>query len=142
MTSEMSIIRIDHPALRLESRDPINKSDELDRPKRMSGRFIRGPIPLEWLAVAIPLGRKSLNVALAIWHLDGFQRTEGHELRLTPTVLSLFSVTPQSARKILHQFSKHRLIMLDSRRGRSPRVVLIRNITAGVNGDVEEASHT
>jgi len=38
---------------------------ELPKPKR-GEKFVRGPIPLDWLKRAIPLGRKSINVALAL----------------------------------------------------------------------------
>ena len=49
---------------------------KIELPKAQRGeKFIRGPIPLDWIQAAIPLGRKSIHVVLALWYSAGFNRS-------------------------------------------------------------------
>ena len=86
------------------------------------GRFIKGPIPLDWIEVAIPLGRKAINVAMAIWYCYGFKHET--EIKLTPTKLKPFRVTTETARTILHKFEAAGLVSVDRKQGRSPLVTI------------------
>ena len=86
------------------------------------GQFIRGPIPLDWLGVAIPLARKALHVAMAIWYCYGFKQEI--VIKLTPTKLKPFGVTTETARAILHKFEAAGLVSVDRKRGRSPLVTI------------------
>ena len=86
------------------------------------GRFVRGPIPLDWLEVAVPLGRKALHVAMAIWYCYGFKQEI--VIKLTPTKLKPFGVTTETARTILHKFEAAGLVSVDRKRGRSPLVTI------------------
>ena len=85
-------------------------------------KFIRGPIPLDWILTAVPCGRKSLNVAMAVWYLAGFKRQ--NQIKLTATTLAMFDTTPQTARRILVQFELAGLVTVDRKRGRSPIVTI------------------
>lgn len=84
--------------------------------------FVRGPVQLEWLQQAIPLGRKALHVAMAIWYTAGFKR-QG-TIKLTRKKLEVFQVTTETARTLLHKFEAAGLVSVDRKRGRSPIVTI------------------
>ena len=94
---------------------------ELPRPQR-GEKFVRGPIPLDWIKAAIPCGRKSINVVLALWYLAGFNRS--NPIKLTPATLLDFGVSAESARSILKRFEQVGLVSVDRKRGRSPIVTI------------------
>lgn len=90
-------------------------------PKPAKGeKFIRGPLPLDWIQQAIPCGRKALNVCLAIWHLAGFKQQS--PIKLSPATLAEFGVSSQTARKILVRLESAGLVAVDRKSGRSPIV--------------------
>ena len=88
-------------------------------------RFVKGPIPLEWLAVACSVGGKAANVAWAIWYRRGTTKRTT-DLPITRRLLRHFSVHPETAVRILEGFSRRGLLTLLKRRGRSPRVSILR----------------
>lgn len=51
------------------------------KPENRPSRFVRGPIPAEWLERAARLPGKALHAALAIRYLDGFRETGTVQLR-------------------------------------------------------------
>ncbi len=96
---------------------------EIELPKPQRGeKFVRGPIPLDWIQAAIPCGRKSINVVLALWYLAGFKRS--NPVKLTAAALALFDVSAQAARSILQRFELAELVNVDRKRGRSPIVTI------------------
>jgi hypothetical protein len=100
------------------------KAVEVQLPTRgKDGKFVRGPIPLDWIQAAIPCGRKSLNVVFALWFLAGFGRT--NPVSLTAATLSQFGITAQSARRILQRLELAGLVTVDRKRGRSPIVTIL-----------------
>lgn len=40
-----------------------------------SRKYLRGPVPLEWLSAASRLPGKSLHVAIALWFMGGLQKS-------------------------------------------------------------------
>ena len=105
----------------------VSKSESDDGfpvPKHKAGeRFVRGPIPYEWLRLALNIGNKTGNLALAIWFLVGVKGS--NPILLTPHVLKDFSISPRSARRILSQLETAGLIRMDRKRGRSPLITLL-----------------
>jgi hypothetical protein len=95
---------------------------KLPRPER-GEKFVRGPIPMNWIRAAIPLGRKSINVVLAVWFLAGFKRES--QVKLTAATLADFDVTSQAARAILRRFETAGLVVVDRKRGRSPIITIL-----------------
>ena len=96
-------------------RHPIPKHEQ-------GGRFIRGPIPYDWLRVALSIGGKAGNLAWSLWWLAGMERT--NPIRLTKRVLSDFNVSTRAARRLLIEFERAGLVVVDSQRGRGPKVTL------------------
>ncbi len=86
-------------------------------------RFLRGPIPLDWLGACYPLGLKAVNVALALWWLAGLKRT--NPVRLTRESLAHFDVTPQTARAVLAKMERAGVVNVERHRGRGPDVTLL-----------------
>ena len=93
-------------------------------PKHKQGeRFVRGPIPCDWLQRALACGGKSGNLALALWWLAGMQRC--NPIRLTRQVARDFNISPRCVRRLLSKFERAGLVQVARKRGRSPQVVLL-----------------
>ncbi len=97
---------------------------EFPIPRHKSGeRFIRGPIPWEWLRLALSVGGKAANLSLALWYLIGLKRV--NPFRLTNKTISEFGLTPKTARRLLLAFEAKGLIEVDRQRGRGPDVTIL-----------------
>ena len=83
-------------------------------------RYIRGPIPLDWLRAASRCGERGVSVALLLWHAVRWQKQ--NPARLTPTVLAELGVHPKTARRALVEFQRMGLVDVEFHRGRAPRV--------------------
>lgn len=93
-------------------------------PKHKQGeRFVRGPIPCDWLHRALACGGKSGNLALALWWLAGMQRC--NPIRLTRQVARDFNISPRCVRRLLSKFGRAGLVQVARKRGRGPQVVLL-----------------
>jgi len=86
-------------------------------------RFVRGPIPYEWLRVALAAGGKAGNLAWAIWWLAGMQQS--NPIKLTGRVLRDFNISTRAARRLLVDFERDDLVEVDRQRGRGPIVTLL-----------------
>lgn len=91
--------------------------------KRITGRFLRGPIPLEWLMKASQLSGQALHVAIAIWFLTGVKNT--NSVKLSNKLLSEFGVNRYSKRRALRQLTSADLISVEQGRGKSPVVTVL-----------------
>jgi hypothetical protein len=101
---------------------PKRNSQRLPKPK--SGEwYLFGGIPGNWLALAASLGGKSLNVALAIWHV--VKLAKGKPARLTTAELAKFATSRQAARRSLCKLEAAGLITVDRQQGRAPRVAIL-----------------
>jgi len=75
----------------------------LDLPRHNVGeKFIKGPIPLGWMRTASRCGYRSEAVALLLWYAAGWQKS--NPVKLTPTILAEFQVSPKTARRTLDRF--------------------------------------
>ena len=112
-------------SLRSVERAAEREADELQPiPRHQNGdRFIRGPIPYEWLRLAQTLDGKAANLAWAIWWLAGMKHS--NPIKLTRHVLHDFSISPRTVRRLLTKFESVGLVKVDRHRGRSPYVVLL-----------------
>jgi len=53
-------------------------------PKYNKGeKFLKGPIPWNWIVAIAKLGGKTLHVGIAIWHLVGMTKSQGKTIRKT-----------------------------------------------------------
>jgi len=98
-------------------RQPIPKHEQ-------GGRFVRGPIPYDWLRAALAFGGKAGNLALAIWWLVGVEGS--NPIKLTARVLRDFNISPRSTRRLLPAFERAGLLRVDRQRGRGPVVEIVK----------------
>jgi hypothetical protein len=100
-------------------------SDTRARPSRhITGElFLRGPIPLRWLAAASGLGGKALHVGVFVWHLVGLH--DSMRVKLSTRKLSNMGVTRQAAYKALVALEQQQLLLVERRPGCCPVVTLI-----------------
>jgi DNA-binding transcriptional ArsR family regulator len=87
-------------------------------------RFLRGPIPWDWLSVAARLPGKALQVGLAVWHLSGLKNAMTVELSRVP--LESLGVTRQAAYRGLKALENAGLIKAGRRSGRKTRVTILK----------------
>ena len=85
--------------------------------------FLAGPIPLDWLHKAAELPGKSLNVAFAIWWLNGMAK--GKPLKLTRLSLNSFCVKREAASAALNRLEMAGLIQLQRSLGKRPTISII-----------------
>lgn len=98
-----------------------------DRPRKKK-RFIRGPIPAEWIEQAARLPGKALHVAVMIRYLDGFESTGTVKLR--PSVRNLYGMDRFSCIRGLDQLEAVGLISVQRKRGSSPVATIMAGIPA------------
>ena len=93
-------------------------------PRYISGElFLRGPIPLWWLAAAGRLGGKALHIGIYAWHLSGLQ--DNLCVKVSTRKLQEFGVGRQSAYKALAALEHHHLLFVERHPGRCPVVTLV-----------------
>ena len=85
--------------------------------------FIKGPIPLDWINRAASLPGKSLNVAFAIWWLNGM--ADGKPLKLTRLSLKSFCVKRDAASAALTRLESAGLIRLRRSSGQRPLISIL-----------------
>ena len=86
--------------------------------------YLRGPIPLAWLATAARLPGQSLAVGVGLWHLAGLRRTQQH-LALSTERLGSFGVSKYAKDRALRHLIAAGLVTVERKKGRSPRVSLV-----------------
>ena len=93
-------------------------------PRYISGElFLRGPVPLWWLAAAGRLGGKALHIGIYAWHLSGLQ--DDLCVRVSTRKLQEFGVTRQAAYVALAALEHHHLLSVERRPGCCPVLTLI-----------------
>jgi hypothetical protein len=95
-----------------------------DVPRHGSGdKFIKGPIPLDWIRAASRCGRRSTCLAILLWYAAGCQRT--NPIKLGPSILSELAIAPKTASRILERMHSMRIVSVEFHRGRSPLVTIL-----------------
>ena len=84
--------------------------------------FVRGPIPLGWLAAAGSLGGKAMHVGLYCWYLAGLN--DSMEVKLSTSRLKEFGVSRQAVHRALAALERQRLLFVQRRSGCCPVVTL------------------
>lgn len=85
--------------------------------------FLRGPIPLEWLAKAAALPGKTLNVAIALcWH-HGMAKDQ--PFKLTRRALKYLNVERDAAGLALTRLEQVGLIRVERNPGQRPAISIL-----------------
>jgi DNA-binding transcriptional ArsR family regulator len=90
--------------------------------------FLRGPIPLPWLARASVLPGKALAVALALYFLSGLRGNQLHDLRLSSATLKRLGVGDRSTKyRALRALERAGLVRVVRQRGKNPLVTILQD---------------
>ena len=98
--------------------------------------FLRGPVPMDWLSKAAELPGKTLNVALAIWWLQGM--TQSESFKLTRKSLSLFNIKRDAASISLKRLEGAGLIKIQKKVGQRPTILVI--LTQEIESNLSQAT--
>lgn len=102
----------------------VVKPSPKSMPKKITGEFLKGPIPLPWLAAVTKLsGKAPLAVALAVWFEAG--RRKSNEVKLTSAILGRFSVNRKAKYSALKSLEKAGLVRVRREPRRNPVVTIL-----------------
>jgi hypothetical protein len=100
------------------------KRDIESLPRHKHGeKFLKGPIPENWLAQAAQQPGKAFHVAIAIWFRAGIARKRKTEL--SQKTLRGWGIKRNSAYRALAALEKVNLISVERHRGRNPVVTIL-----------------
>lgn len=116
----------DPNSLRL-NQDRVTRSQGCTRRGRRAspirGKFIAGPVDVQWMVHASGLGVKALLVGLALWHLKGLRRTDS--FIVSNLMLQEWGVQPDAKSRALRALERAGLIRVERQGKRSPKISLI-----------------
>lgn len=121
---------IDASRLRLPTCRQTRRPSRLPRP-RAGEKFLKGPIPLDWLSVAAQLPGKSLHVAIAIWLTASLAKSA--TVPLSNAAALPFGLDRNAKYRALVWLEGAGLISVERKLGRSPVVTVCE-----VSGDDNE----
>ncbi len=109
---------------------------------RRGERFLKGPIPWDWLARAAALPGKALHVGLAVWQRAGIERTG--TVRISMTRLRPMGLSRSSACRGLTALERAELVTVERHKGRAPIVTLAapRSLTGDQSSHPSDAADT
>lgn len=113
---------LDIDKLRINSKS-LKGSSSKKAPKRIVGKFLKGPIPLKWLQKAAPLKGKALAISMCLWFLKGVSRSD--TVKVSYKLLNKFKVSRESAYRGLKSLEIEGLISVERHLGRSPVVTIL-----------------
>lgn len=101
----------------------LTTQDAAGVPRNIRGRFLRGPVPLDWLEQAAKLPGRALHAGVALWFLNGFQ--QAGTVKARPSVFRDFGLDRHASYRALHQLEKAGLVCLVRKKGAAPLVTLL-----------------
>ncbi len=115
--------RIDPKHLSLTPGIALEPKRESKPSSTRTKRFLKGPIPLNWLGTAAKQSGKALHVGIALWFLSGLKRSR--KVALSQSILSLFGVSRYSGYRGLTELEKAGLVSVVRHPGRNPIVTIL-----------------
>lgn len=113
---------LDQMALPKDKAHPSKTKLKIPRHK-IGEKFLKGPIPFNWLCKAAQLPGKSFHVAIVIWFLVGLNKSS--TVKLNQSVLTKFGVTRHSKYRALDWLSDAGLIAVEEAKGKNPLVTVL-----------------
>jgi hypothetical protein len=101
-------------------------------PAARRGKFVRGPIPLDWLRRAAELPGKALAVGVALWFLRGCRKRT--TVKLTRRTLDRLGVGRKPGYRGLQALEKAGLVRVRRQQGKSPVVTICDTIAPATSG--------
>jgi DNA-binding transcriptional ArsR family regulator len=93
------------------------------RGERRTGRFLKGPIPWDWVIAAAQLPGKALAIGLCLWRLSGAKKSTS--VVLSNSELAPFGIDRPAKSRALAALEKAGLIEVARKPGRWPTVTLL-----------------
>jgi hypothetical protein len=93
------------------------------RASPIRGKFIAGPIDVQWVVQASRLGVKALLVGLALWHLKRLRQAD--TFTVSNLMMREWGVQPDAKSRALRALERAGLIRVERRGKCSPHVALI-----------------
>ena len=91
--------------------------------RRVSGLFLRGPVPMQWLGDASKLGVSALWVGCVLWHLAGLKRSD--TFLVSNLHMHRWGVNRYAKSRALIALERAHLIAVKNRGKRSPKVTIL-----------------
>lgn len=101
--------------------EPLSTESQEQKPQK-KGFFLKGPIPLDWLAVAACLPGRSLHVGVALWLRSGVEKS--NRVKLPQKLMREFGVDRHAVYRGLRHLEDAGLVSVDRRSGRLARVTI------------------
>src|SRR5688572_11330446 len=111
--------------LRLHDSMPTLKVTQTDerKVKPKDSRFLKGPIPWNWLSKAARQPGRALHVAVSIWFWSGILKTK--TFKFSVSKMSELGLDRYAGYRGLNALESAGLISVDGSRGRSPIVTIL-----------------
>ena len=90
--------------------------------KKKIGNFIKGPIPLHWIRVALNLAPCALRVSVILWYISGLRRSE--TFILSNVMLKDFNLNRHTKYRGLKLLEEAGLIEVERRFKKNPKVTI------------------
>jgi hypothetical protein len=91
-------------------------------PKRVQGSFLKGPVPMDWIARAAALSGKSLHLGVALWFRAGL--VSSMTFKLSNGDLAALGVARDAKYEGLERLRRAGLIAVVQRPGCAPTVTI------------------
>jgi hypothetical protein len=91
--------------------------------ERVSGKFLKGPIPMKWLSSVAKLPGKTLHFGLAVCFLWGVQKSM--KVKMEREALELLGVSRQTMYRAIINMEDAGLIVSEKRPGQYPYIEII-----------------
>lgn len=115
MTFDPNLLRVRAP--------PAGDITPRSPPRHQGGeRFLKGPIPWNWLTCAMGLRGKALHVAMVLWHHAGLQKSR--HVAVSMSAFVEFGISRFTAARGLAALEAAGLVAVERHAGRKPRVRL------------------
>lgn len=108
-----------------EKRIALNRATGEWNEPPVKQKFLKGPVPLDWLTLATQLPGKAVNVGLALWWIHGMSKTD--ELKVTRQALVAFNISRDALYDGLNRLQVAGLVELTRKPGQRHLIRIIRN---------------
>jgi hypothetical protein len=90
---------------------------------RLSGNFLKGPIPIAWFMKASALPGKASQISIVLWYLRGLRKND--TVILANGLLEQFHIDRKAKYRGLKALEGAGLIAVEERRYRNPSVTIL-----------------
>jgi hypothetical protein len=86
------------------------------------GKFIKGPIPLDWIKKALKLAPCAIRIGIVLWYISGLRKNE--TFILSNVMLKKFNIYRHTKYRGLELLEEAGLIEVERRFKKNPKVTI------------------